>query len=301
MAASASSTTWSRTSTSSSTSDRRLQRLAAIVRLVHPFPSILDGVVVAVVALIAGGSPALAFQLGLSMTTLQFSIGALNDLHDAPDDAGRRPGKPIPAGLVGAPFARGVVVGGAVIGTALATLVDPRIGLLAAIVLVIGYWYDLLAKGTVWSWLPFAVGIPILPVYGWYGAALVLPSFVGILIPVAFLASGALAIANARADVERDRAAGTVSVATALGLEGSWRQHARLWAGAIVIALGWLVFRGTEPLALAPVVVAGGLMAVVVLVARTAGPGGRERAWQFEAVLAAVGLACWVLALAQGT
>ena len=34
------------------------------------------------------------------------------------------------------------------------------------------------AKGTAWSWLPFAVGIPLLPVYGWLGAAGALPAFV---------------------------------------------------------------------------------------------------------------------------
>ena len=46
------------------------------------------------------------------MTALQVSIGALNDIHDAPDDAGRKPGKPIPAGLVSVPSAWAVVVGG---------------------------------------------------------------------------------------------------------------------------------------------------------------------------------------------
>ena len=49
------------------------------------------------------------------------------------------------------------------------------------------------------------------------------------LVPMAVLAGAALAIANARADLERDVAAGTVSVATRLGLEGSWRLHAGLW------------------------------------------------------------------------
>ena len=38
------------------------------------------------------------------------------------------------------------------------------------VVLAIGYGYDLRFKGTAWSWLPFAVGIPLLPVFGWVGA-----------------------------------------------------------------------------------------------------------------------------------
>ena len=63
------------------------------------------------------------------------------------------------------------------------------------------------------------------------------------------LAGAALAIANARADLERDVAAGTVSVATRLGLEGSWRLHAALWLlvahrGAGLPGVPW---SGTRP------------------------------------------------------
>jgi 4-hydroxybenzoate polyprenyltransferase len=76
-------------------------RVGGLVRLVHPFPSLLDGLVVAAVAVVAGASIAPdALVLGLSMTLLQFAIGALNDLHDAPTDGGRVPAKPIPSGLV---------------------------------------------------------------------------------------------------------------------------------------------------------------------------------------------------------
>ena len=60
------------------------------------------------------------------------------------------------------------------------------------------------AKGTPFSWLPFAVGIPILPVYGWFGAAGTVPGIFGLIIPVAALAGTALAVANALVDMERD-------------------------------------------------------------------------------------------------
>ena len=105
------------------------------------------------------------------------------------------------------------------------------------------------------------MGIPILPVYGWFGAAGELPDFFAALVPMAVLAGAALAIANARADLERDQAAGTVSVATRLGLDGSWRLHAVLWLATAAVALGWLVFRGAEPLRTAGVVGAAGLIA----------------------------------------
>ena len=238
--------------------------------------------------------PELALQLGLSMTALQASIGALNDLHDAPDDAGRKPGKPIPAGLVSVPLAWAVVVGGAAIGIVLAATVDGRVGTLAVVVLLIGYGYDVVAKGTAWSWLPFAIGIPILPVYGWLGAASELPAFFAALVPMAVLAGAALSIANARADLERDLAAGSVSVATRLGLEGSWRLHAVLWGLTAVVALGWVAFRDVGLAGAAPVLVGAGLIAVAVGWSRRRGPDGRERGWEFEAAAAALALLAWL-------
>jgi 4-hydroxybenzoate polyprenyltransferase len=252
---------------------------------------------VTVVAFVAGADVTLALQLGLSMTALQVSIGALNDLHDAPDDAGRKPGKPIPAGLVSVPVARAIVVGGAGLGIALAAVVDPRMAALAVVVLLIGYGYDLVFKGTAWSWLPFAVGIPILPVYGWFGATSGLPDFFLALIPMTILAGAALAIANARADLERDKAAGTVSVATRLGLEGSWRLHAGLWAVTALVGLGSVAFRGAGPAEVAPVLAAAGLIAAVVGWSRRRGPAGRERAWQFEAAGAGLALLAWLAAM----
>lgn len=294
MAANVSSNTWSRTSTSSFTSDEPLARAAGLIRLVHPFPSTLDGLVVAAVTVVAGASAALAVVLGVSMTALQVSIGALNDLRDAPEDAGRKPGKPIPAGLVSVPVARAVMVGGAVVGVGLGAFVDARLAGLGIVVLVIGFGYDLVAKGTAWSWLPFAAGIPILPVYGWLGAAGELPDFFTALVPIATLAGAALAVANARADLERDQAAGTVSVATRLGLDGSWRLHAVLFLATAAVALGWLVFRGAEPLPTAGVVGAAGLIAALVAWSRDRGAVGRERAWEFEAGAAALALLVWM-------
>ncbi len=249
------------------------------------------------VALVAGAAPMIALQLGVSMTSLQASIGALNDVHDAPQDAGRKPGKPLPAGLVSVPVARVVVLGGTAIGLALGVMVHPWVGALGLVVLGIGYGYDLLAKGTAWSWLPFAVGIPILPVYGWLGAAGSLPSFFMALVPMAMLAGAGLAIANARADLERDLAAGTVSVATALGLEGSWRLHAGLWAVAAIIGLGWVAFRGVGLVGTVPVLAAAGLIAAGVFWSRQRDPAGRERAWEFEAVAAALALLAWLAAV----
>jgi 4-hydroxybenzoate polyprenyltransferase len=113
---------------------------------------------------------------------------------------------------------------------------------------------------------------------------------------MAVLAGAALAIANARSDLERDVAAGTVSIATRLGLERSWRVHAGLWLAVLLIGLGWLAFRGVGPAQAAPVVGAAGLIVATVAWSREQQATGRERAWEFEAVAATLALSTWLLA-----
>ncbi len=101
---------------------------------------------------------------------------------------------------------------------------------LAVVILAIGYAYDLAFKGTAWSWVPFAIGIPLLPVFALAWTVGTLPASFAILIPVAVAAGAALAIANARADLERDVAAGVDSIAVRLGLDRSWAVDAGLLA-----------------------------------------------------------------------
>jgi 4-hydroxybenzoate polyprenyltransferase len=251
-------------------------------------------VVVGAVALIAGGDGMTAARLAVSMTTLQASIGSLNDAVDAPRDADHKPGKPIPAGLVSPGLALVVVAASAGVGVGLAIPSGWGTAGLAVVVLAIGYGYDLRVKGTAWSWLPFAVGIPLLPVYGWLGAAGTLPASFAVLLPVAVVAGTALAIANARADAERDAAAGVGSVAIGLGLERAWTVNAVLLGSVVVLAFATL---GSGDAALATLTSgdaslgarAGALVAVLVialgvLVGRRGDRARRERAWELQAI-----------------
>ena len=76
-------------------------------------------------------------------------------------------------------------------------------------------------KGTAWSWLPFAVGIPLLPVFGWLGTtARRCPASFASCSRCAVLAGTALAIANARADVERDAGPGSIRSRSGWGRAG---------------------------------------------------------------------------------
>jgi geranylgeranylglycerol-phosphate geranylgeranyltransferase len=231
------------------------------------------------------------------MTALQFAIGALNDLVDAPADVGRAPPKPIPSGRVSVATARTVAVTTAVLGVAIAATVGFGVALLAVVVLAIGASYDLAAKGTPWSWLPFAIGIPVLPVFGWYGATGGLPPFFVVLFPMGVLGGAALAIANARVDLDADRASGTASVASRLGEERAWWVHAGLWIATLALAVTWLVAVAAPPGGIAAVVGIG--LVLLGAAVRARGATGRRRrwAWELEAVVASAALVVWLVAV----
>lgn len=228
------------------------------------------------------------------MTALQTGIGATNDLVDAPRDAGRKPGKPIPAGLVAPAAARAIAITGFVAGLLLSAPSGPAVVALAAAVIAIGLLYDLGLKGTAWSWLPFAIGIPILPAFGWLGATGSLPAAFALLVPVAIAAGAALAISNGLVDVERDRAAGATSVALAIGPDRAWAVQLALVVGVGVAAVGSVAAWARPPSDLALMAI----LALVPIAAAAAARGGgalrRERAWEAEAVGLAVLAVGWL-------
>jgi 4-hydroxybenzoate polyprenyltransferase len=251
--------------------------------------------VVAAVAFVAGGAPAVAAIAAVSMTALQLGIGVLNDVVDAPADAGRKPGKPIPAGLVAAAPARWLAIDLFMCGVVLAASVSIVVGAVSVIVVGVGLAYDLRLKGSAWSWLPFAVGIPLLPVYGWLAARGSLPGFFAILLPTAVVAGAALAIGNALVDVERDLAAGQTSVALALG------ERRAPWVVVLLVGVVWLV-AVVSSVSRGPVAAVGvGLLALPAvlagLLARRSDPALRERAWQTEAVSIGATAVAWLLAV----
>jgi len=275
-------------------------RIGGLIRLTHPFPCLLDGLVVGAVAIVAGADAPTALRLGVAMTALQGSIGALNDVVDAPRDRGLKPAKPIPAGLVSTRWARSVVAIAAGLGVSLSIPSGPATVGLAVVVLAIGYAYDLVFKGTAWSWFPFAIGIPLLPVFGWLGSTGGLPDSFVILLPVAVIAGAALAIANARADAERDATAGVHSVATRLGSERSWAANAALLAVVVGLAIGTLVARTAPPATTLGALAAGLVIGLGVAIGRRADSARRERAWELEAVGVGLLAAAWLAGTTLG-
>ena len=272
----------------------------ARLRVVHPFPSVLNGAVVAVVALVAGADPALATRLGASMTLLQFSIGAGNDIVDATRDSGRLD-KAIPSGLMSIRLARLIAAACAGAGLLLALLVSPLVLAVGLGGLGIGAVYDLRAKGTPFSWVPFAVGIPILPVYGWLGATGGLHPVFLALVPAAATAGAALAVANAVVDVEQDTDAGASSIAVVLGTVRASLVAAVLQLIVAVLALATGLALGTPTgwqiaVAVSALVPVGGAV-YGALTAHRPGSADRALAWEIQAVGMGLLAVAWISGL----
>ena len=240
------------------------------------------------------------------MLALQVSIGAVNDLRDAELDRGRKPGKPIPRGVISPSAARAVAGLGLIVGLVLSAPSGPAAVALAAIGVGLGYAYDLWLSRTVVSWLPLALALPLLPVYAWFGAVGRVPADLLILVPVAVLAGAGLALGNGLADLDRDSAAGIRTAAGALGRAWAWRLQAAAFGSVVLAGLALAPRvegpRGAEVLAWL-VGLKGGAVLVLMGVAMT-GSGGpararfRERGWELEAVgTALLGLA-WVWGIA---
>jgi 4-hydroxybenzoate polyprenyltransferase len=292
--------------------------MVGALRLVHPFPSALDAVATAVLAVIAGGSGAAVATLAAAMLALQLSIGAANDVVDAPRDAASRPTKPIPAGLVPARAAVAFAIGSAVLGLALSATRGPATLALAGAGLCVGLAYDLRLKATPWSWLPFAAGIPLIPLFAWVGAAGAVPPAVLLLVLLAAPAGAGLAVANALPDEPGDRAGGTRTVATALGPRAAWWTATLLLVGTYVVAVATLIAAGAGPAggawgtgaapgdaipgastaSWALIVVAGLLLALGAWLGRGPAPARRRAGWGVQGVAVVALAAGWVGVLA---
>jgi 4-hydroxybenzoate polyprenyltransferase len=254
-------------------------------------------VATAVLVALAGGGPATIVRLAAAMVALQASIGALNDIRDARADATTKPSKPIPAGLARPAEARLVVVGGLVIGLLLSTPSGSAAVVVAVLGVASGYAYDLWLKPTPLSFLPLAVALPLQPAFAFVGVGAGLPPGFAVLVPLAVAAGTGLAIANALADVERDRRAGLATIVERLGPQVAWRLHAGLQVAVAAVAIGALSIVGGRGPGVVGTVVGGALLVAGTFVARAAEPADRERAWEIEAIATAIVGVSWLAAI----
>ncbi len=233
------------------------------------------------------------------MTALQFSIGAINDLHDAPTDTARTPPKPIAEGLVRPRTALVVAILAATCGLLLALASGPGATVVAALGLAVGYAYDLRLSRTAWSWLPLAIALPLVPVFAWLGATGHVPAFIGTIVPAATLAGGGLAVGNALIDSTPGESAPGTSIVRRLGWSRAWLAHDAALAAAVGSAL-WVL--PPVPSSRVPGLLVIGAAVVVLVVGATAlrsrAAIRRRAGWALEAGGVAILGIGWVIVAA---
>jgi 4-hydroxybenzoate polyprenyltransferase len=187
--------------------------------LPHAVPIIVVMSATAAFALVAARGWPGAGPMGwllLAMFGGQLAVGAINEIVDAPLDAQSRPSKPIPAGLVTLRGAWLMAIIGLVVMTVASLTFGIPVFLVCAFGTGVGIAYSVWFKRTIWSWVPYLVALPLLPIWVWLALSTVDPGLYAIY-PIGAAAVIAVQIAQSLPDVEADTRAHVRTLAVALG------------------------------------------------------------------------------------
>ncbi len=214
-----------------------------VLRMLHPFPSLLVTVVTVAIAVFAdpGGSRVTWAQLGGGMLLFQFSIGIMNDVVDATDDRASKPWKPIARGAFRRD--RAALLAGMCAGAGLlVTITFPLQAWLVGVVgLGCGLAYDVVLKRTVLSWLPYAIAIPLVPIWV-YAAIDAWDALLWWTLPLGALLGFSLHIANQLPDADQDGRRGIRSAAQRVDTRRAYGLAVGAFGVAASVAVIVLVF-----------------------------------------------------------
>ena len=210
---------------------RQAPGLARAVRIIHPFPTVLNVAATTGLAFVAaGGAPdtSLLIRMMLVMLFAQSAIGVTNDIFDQELDARTKPWKPIVSGAVTRSLAVAMALG-LVAGTiATAATLGAASFALAMLGMACGLAYDVRLKRSIFSAVPFMIAIPTLPLWVWVTLG-EWQQELWWLLPLGALIGLALHLANTLPDIDDDTQHGVRGLAHRLGGGGS-------------AAVGWSAF-----------------------------------------------------------
>jgi 4-hydroxybenzoate polyprenyltransferase len=274
---------------------QRWRTLRALLRLTHPLPTLLNAVAAAALATVAGAPSNVAAQVALTMLGVHTFIGATNDYVDRHRDEGRSD-KPLARGQLPPRAARLMAAAGLTTGLTAAAQVSALTLVLAVLGAFVGFTYNVWMKHTALSWLPFAVGVSIIPAFAWSTVSSEIPAPILTLSLVALPGGAALALQNSLADRALDAERGVRSAAVRLG-------EARALGALVALhAVAFAALLLTAPSSTSPLLlfIAGLLLLVGTAGSATRSRWVRQRAWEICAAALALAALTVALATAEG-
>ncbi|WP_406288770.1 UbiA family prenyltransferase [Embleya sp. NBC_00896] len=186
----------------------------------HPGPTVAVTALVTALAAAAGRDAKGCALVGAAVLSGQLSVGWCNDAVDAARDrAGGRTGKPVVAGLVGAERVARAARYALVACVPLSYAHGPAAGTVHVVGVGAAWAYDLGVKGTLASWVPYAVGFGSLPAFVAFGLP-GRPSPTWWIVAAAALLGCGAHLADALPDLADDLAAGVRGLPHRLGPTG---------------------------------------------------------------------------------
>jgi 4-hydroxybenzoate polyprenyltransferase len=245
--------------------------------------------------------PGLLAPLLLAMLGGQLVIGVTNEIVDYADDAAFKPDKPLPRGDVSLRGAQAMLV----VGLVLMVGFGLSLGLTSFALLLLGSGfgvvYDLWLKRTRWSWLPYLLALPLLPIWVFVTLGRPEPRLL-LLYPLGALATVGVHFAQALPDVAADRAAGLVTPTSQLGERSvfwlAWlatlSAPVLAWIAAMRLDLGG----GSATIAVAGATTLG-LLVINLGIGMTNRAAGYRLCFPSAAIATLLNCVAWVLAVAS--
>jgi 4-hydroxybenzoate polyprenyltransferase len=238
-----------------------MHRTLAAIRIIHPFPTLLNVAATAGLAFVAAhGTPdaSALVRMVLFMFFAQSAIGVTNDLFDRELDARAKPWKPLVSGRVQPSTAVVLDVACIVAAAVLALTLGITSFWLGMLGMACGLAYDARLKRSIFSALPFMIAIPTLPIWVWVTLG-EWQDALWWLLPLGALIGLSLHLANTLPDLTDDARYGVRGLAHRLGAARSTAVGWTSFALALAISVALVPALDYDLRVYAPVAAFGAL------------------------------------------